>query len=56
MRVGTVLSKPFDSIDSSLLLMKLHAYGVEDMEMEWFTDYLSEHEMMKVLFLDNLTT
>ena len=42
--LGTVLidlSKAFDSIDHSLLMKKLQAYGVEDVEHRWFADYLS---------------
>ena len=50
--VGTVLidvSKAFDSIDHSLLLKKLDAYGVEDVEMTWFADYLSGKKQRVIL-------
>ena len=34
------LSKAFDTISHSVLLSKLSRYGVYDMELQWFTDYL----------------
>ena len=34
------LSKAFDTISHSVLLSKLSRYGVNDMELQWFTDYL----------------
>ena len=34
------LSKAFDTISHSVLLSKLSRYGVYDMELLWFTDYL----------------
>ena len=34
------LSKAFDTISHSVLLCKLTRYGVYDMELQWFTDYL----------------
>ena len=41
--VGTVmidLSKAFDTIDYSLLLDKLKAYGIRAADLKWFSDYL----------------
>ena len=50
--VGTVmidLSKAFDSIDHSLLLAKLSAYGVCGAELMWFTNYLNGRRQRVVL-------
>ena len=50
--VGTVmidLSKVFDSIDHSLLLAKLSAYGVCGTELTWFTNYLNNRKQRVVL-------
>ena len=34
------LSKAFDTISHSVLLEKLPSYGINDLELEWITDYL----------------
>ena len=34
------LSKAFDTISHARLLTKLPQYGIKDIELEWFTDYL----------------
>ena len=55
--VGSVminLSKTFDSIDHSLLLVKLDAYGVRESELRWFADYLSNRKQRVVLMVSPL--
>ena len=50
--VGTVfidLSKAFDTINHTLLLNKLCAYGVHGVELAWFTDYLKERKQRVVI-------
>ena len=50
--VGTVLidlSKAFDTINHTLLLNKLYAYGVRGVELAWFTDYLKERNQRVVM-------
>ena len=43
------LCKAFDSIDHALLLIKLRAYGFDNVSMSWFTDYLSNQRQRVVL-------
>ena len=43
------LSKTLDSIDHSLLLNKLDAYGVRESELLWFANYLSNRKQRVVL-------
>ena len=35
------LSKAFDTVDHALLLQKLRHYGIENLELKWFEDYLT---------------
>ena len=34
------LSKAFDTIGHAILLEKLQSYGIENVELEWFSNYL----------------
>ena len=43
------LSKAFDSINYNLLLKKLHAYGVQGVELAWFSNYLTERKQRVVM-------
>ena len=43
------LRKAFDSIDHSLLLAKLSAYGFDDDSLRWFLNYLSDCQQRVVL-------
>jgi retron-type reverse transcriptase len=38
------LQKAFDTVDHKILLDKLRSVGVRGMELEWFTNYLSERK------------
>ena len=40
------ISKCFDTIDHKILLKKLSGYGVENMEVRWFTSYLKDRRQM----------
>ena len=35
------LKKAFDTVDHTILLKKLHAYGIRDNHLDWFKSYLS---------------
>ena len=38
------LKKAFDTVDHDILLAKLKKYGVENLELAWFTSYLSNRK------------
>ena len=47
--VGAVyidLTKAFDTISHSVLLSKLPSYGINDIELEWFKDYLFQRSQL----------
>ena len=43
------LSKAFDSIDHSLLIAKLFAYGFDRISLQWFTNYSSNRQQRVIL-------
>ena len=46
------LSKAFDTVDHALLLQKLRRYGIENLELKWFEDYLTNR--MQVVDYQNV--
>ena len=40
------LRKAFDTVDHCLLMEKLRGYGVNDKELDWFSDYLQNREQV----------
>ena len=46
------LSKAFDTLDHKTLIIQLHYYGIQDKELEWFTDYLNNR--WQYVELDNV--
>ena len=38
------LKKAFDTVDHTILIQKLHKYGIKDREGEWFQSYLSNRK------------
>ena len=39
-RVFLNFSKAFDAVDHAILLIQLHRYGIQGVELQWFSDYL----------------
>ena len=46
------LRKAFDTCDHKILLKKLHHYGIRGVELEWFTNYLSNRKQS--VFIDSM--
>ena len=40
------IQKCFDTIDHDLLLKKLHKYGIQDNDLQWFTSYLQDRSQV----------
>ena len=38
------LKKAFDTVDHDILLAKLRKYGVDNLELAWFTSYLTNRK------------
>ena len=38
------LKKAFDTVDHDILLAKLRIYGIENLELTWFTSYLTNRK------------
>ena len=44
--VFTDLSKAFDSVDHEILISKLESYGLKDIELDWFRNYLTDQKQL----------
>ena len=40
------LKKTFDTVDHGLLIEKLSQYGIDNLELLWFTDYLENRSQV----------
>ncbi len=48
------LRKAFDTCDHQILLKKLHHYGIRDVELEWFKDYLNDRKQF--VYIDGMSS
>ena len=44
--IFTDLSKAFDSVDHEILISKLELYGLKDIELDWFRNYLTDQKQL----------
>ena len=44
--IFTDLSKAFDSVDHEILISKLESYGLKDIELDWFRNYLTDQKQL----------
>ena len=40
------LRKAFDSVDHEMLISKLESYGLKDIELDWFRNYLTDRKQL----------
>ena len=40
------LRKAFDSVDHEILISKLESYGLKDIELDWFRNYLTDRKQL----------
>ena len=40
------LRKTFDSVDHEIIISKLESYGLEDFELDWFRNYLTNRKQL----------
>ena len=44
--VSIDLRKAFDSVDHEILISKLESYGLKDIELDWFRNYLTDRKQL----------